>query len=165
MAHIKVIPKVKLIIGIMYKDEDICAKMLKLLKIRFGKILDSLQYDFTFTDYYDSEMGNSLKKIILVFKRQISRQRLSSIKNFTNKLEDQFSEQGNRKINIDPGYMTMHNVVLASAKELPHRLYIGKGMFGDVVLTFKDNEFHHSDHTFPDYKSQAVKDFLKKWRS
>jgi len=164
MANVKHIPKVKLIVGIMYCSQEILEHVLARLEKKFGKHVDKIIYPFNFTDYYSDEMGDGLLKMLLVFKRTIDRKSLPSIKLFTNSLEKKLSADGKRRVNLDPGYMTLHNVVLASAKELPHRVYLGKGIFADVVLNFKHGAFHHSDHTFPDYKSDLVKRFLVKNR-
>jgi hypothetical protein len=164
MAHIKDIPEVKLIVGIMYSDKEILDKTISILKERFGEIESELEYDFSFTDYYMPEMGENLKKKIIIFKNPIGRKLLAEIKNWTNELEDKESISQKRKINLDPGYLTVCNVVLASAKEMPHKVYIGEGMFGDVVLEFKNKSFQHSGHTFPDYKSDIVKNFLNQAR-
>jgi len=164
MAHVKPVPKVKLLIGVMYKDRGVLNKTVEILKERFGDIESTLEYDFDFTDYYEEETGKELKKQILIFKNLIEREILAEIKNWANDTEDKLTESGKRKINLDPGYLTMHNVVLASAKEMPHKIYIGKGMFGDVVLEYKNKSFQHSNHTFPDFRSDKVKDFLNKVR-
>jgi hypothetical protein len=164
MAHIKDIPKSKLIIGMMYKDEAILDKTKAILIEKFGKVQDELSYDFTFTDYYLIETGKDLKKKILVFEDLIDREDLPQIKLFTNHLEEDFMDGDKRKINIDPGYMTSHNVVLASAKELPHRSLMKDGIFADVVLVYKHGSFVDNEHTFPDYKSDKVKAFLKNYR-
>ena len=164
MAHTKQTPEVKLLIGIMYNDKELLDRTITSLKQRFGDIESELEYDFSFTDYYNPEMGENLKKKIIIFRNLIDRKLLAEIKNWTNQLEDKESISQKRKINLDPGYITICNVVLASAKEMPHKIYIGEGMFGDVVLEFKNKSFQHSEHTFPDYKSDIVKNFLNKTR-
>src|SRR3989344_3330504 len=138
MAQPKPVPRVKLIIGVMYKESENCNTAIALLKERFGEIDDEVEYDFNFTEYYTPEMGSQLKKKLLMFKTEIDREWLAQIKLDTNAIEDEGkSEKNNRRINLDPGYLTLHNVVLASAKEMPHKVFIGKGMFGDVVLEYK----------------------------
>jgi hypothetical protein len=162
MAHIKQIFKTKLVIGIMYSDKEAYEEAIKQLEQKFGEISDkSQEYDFNFTTYYEEETGKDLKKQIIVFKKLIDRDELAEIKHYTNTIEDEFSKEGKRKINLDPGYMTEHNVILASAKELPHKVSIGKGMFGDVVLEYRKGDYEDSRHTFPDYRTPLVKEFLK----
>jgi hypothetical protein len=164
MAHTRPVPKVKLRIGVMYNDIFLLDKVIAALKQKFGEVDSELDYDFSFTDYYDAEMGSSIRKRLVVFRELMDRNILAGIKNWTNTLEDKESIYGKRKINLDPGYLTVCNVVLASAKEMPHKVYIGDGMFGDVVLEYRNKSFQHSDHTFPDYRSDIVKNFLNKVR-
>ena len=150
----------------MYKDRKILDKSLDILKSIFGDIdLKSNEYKFDFTDYYKEEFGDNLKKRIISFKKLIGRNRLADIKIKTISIEKELSFNGKRRINIDPGYLTLHNLVLASTKELPHRIFIGKGIFAESTLFFKDKEYNGYIHTFKDYKKRAVKDFLIKARS
>jgi hypothetical protein len=165
MAHTKKVSKAKLIIGVMYKDKNVYEKAIDILKTLFGEIESSLEFDFSFTKYYEKEMGTNLKKTILVFKKNIDRIKLPDIKLITNGIEDDLSNKNNRTVNIDPGYMTFDSIVLASAKEMPHRVYLKKGIFADVVLTFYDGNFEHNIRTFPDYRQDIVKDFFKKIRT
>lgn len=164
MAQTKKVSDAKLIIGIMYKDIKICKNVIDILKELFGEIEDSLDYDFSFTKYYEKEMGENLKKSILTFKKQIDRTKLADIKLITNGIEDNLSIKNKRTVNIDPGYMTKDSIILASAKEIPHRVYLKKGIFADVVLTFYNGNFEHNIRTFPDYRQDIVKDFFKKIR-
>lgn len=161
MAKTSEVSKAKLIVAIMYKDEKILNEVLKILKEKYAKIEANLDYDFNFTNYYEKETGTNLKKSIFVFKKYIRRESLPTIKLYTNKLEDDFSKDGKRTINIDPGYMTQNSVVLASAKELPHRVYLKKGIFADVILTYSNSNFECGDRTFPDYKTELIKNFFK----
>lgn len=164
MAHTKKVSDAKLIIGIMYEDVKKYNEVIFLLNELFGKVEFSLNYDFSFTKYYEKEMGKNLKKSILLFKKQIDRKSLPDIKLITNGIEEDLSINNKRTINIDPGYMTKDAIVLASAKEMPHRVYLKKGIFADVVLTFYDGNFEHNIRTFPDYRQDIVKEFLKKIR-
>lgn len=155
MSAIKQIPKVKLIEAVMFKDWKIYNSAIKEIKKRFGEIdAESEEYDFNFTNYYDGEMGSGYKKKIISFEKLINRGKLADIKLFTNEIEKKFSEDGKRRINIDPGYLTLHNLVLASAKELPHRIFIGKGIFAESTLTFVNNKWVPSQFTFPEFKSE-----------
>ena len=86
MAKTKEIIPVKLIIGVMYKDDF--NSIVDKLKGLFGEV-DSVSddYDFSFTNYYEKEMGAGLKKRILSFKKLIDREELAAIKHKTNEIE------------------------------------------------------------------------------
>lgn len=50
--------KAVLFAGLMYRDKSVFERVLKLLEEGFGEV-DKISeaYDFTFTDYYENEMG------------------------------------------------------------------------------------------------------------
>lgn len=160
--------KVKFFAGLFYSDKNVLGKAIALMKKKYGDIdFTSEEIDFDFTDYYEPEMGKSLKKVFISFKKLIDREKVVEAKIFTNKIEDKFSGKGEkncRTINIDPGYITLHNVLLPSAKERPHKVYIGKGLFGDIVLMYYNGKFEDSKHTFPDYRTEKVKAIMAQIR-
>ncbi len=60
--------KALLFCGMMYSDESVFEQAQKMLESEFGGIEKiSAPYDFTFTDYYEKEMGQDLKKRFVVF--------------------------------------------------------------------------------------------------
>ena len=165
MAAPKEPPKAKLVCGIMWSNDDARDSAVKKLAGKFGEIdSESETYDFSFTDYYEDEMGRGIKKKIVSFRNLISREALPSIKIFTNQVEEEASGSKKRAVNLDSGYLTEHNVVLASAKERPHKPYIGEGIFADVVLMFRSGNYEAHRYTFPDHKEQLVRDYYKKVR-
>ena len=154
--------KAKLLCGMMYRDESVCEKALKMLAEKFGNVEKlSDPYDFTFTDYYEEEMGSGLEKRFAVFQKPIDRARLVEIKLFTNMLEKKLSIDGRRQVNIDPGYLTRTNLVLATTKEFPHRVYLKDGIFAEVTLLFKKGGCRCLDWTYPDFRTQKTCDFFR----
>ena len=151
--------KAKLFVGIMYSQELVYKEAIGLLKKGFGDIeLEGKEFDFNFTNYYGKEMGKNLKKRFVLFKKPIDRGNLPDIKLQTIKLEEKFKKKGKRQINIDPGYITLNKVVVASTKGLPHRTYLNKGIFADLQLILKKNDVKTFRHTFADYEHS--KDFF-----
>lgn len=158
--------KALLFCGMMYSDESVFEQAQKMLESEFGSIEKiSAPYDFTFTDYYEKEMGQDLKKRFVVFKKPIDRASLADIKIFTNQLEKELSIEGKRQVNIDPGYVTQAGLVLATTKEFPHRIYLKDGIFGEVTLIFRREGCRHLDWTYPDFKMQKTCDFFLDVRS
>ncbi|MBU4306082.1 MAG: DUF4416 family protein [Candidatus Omnitrophica bacterium] len=143
---------VKLVIGLIGKAELFNVAE-KLLCRRFGALdFESRIIDFTFTDYYEAKMGSGLKRKFLSFQRKIIPDRLPRIKLYTNALEKKyFSLKGKRFLNIDPGYLTLSKLVLATTKDHQHRLYLGKGIFAEITLRFRDKTFRKWEWTYPDY--------------
>jgi hypothetical protein len=154
-----------LLTALMYREDTIYKQALKKLTDKFGEIeTEGPPYNFNFTDYYFKEMGQPLLKRLVVFKEPINRDELVKIKLYTIKVERELSVEGRRKVNIDPGYITKANLVLATTKEFPHRIYLGSGIFGEVTLTFKKDGCSYFDWTYPDFKTPEVCEFLQKIR-
>jgi hypothetical protein len=134
--------KVKLIIGFIYPDEAVFIKARQLLKKQFGSIdFESQTLDFNYTDYYAPEMGSHLKRKFISFSRLVPIQDLYQIKLYTNRLEAKFSQGRKRRINIDPGYLDLAKLVLATTKDYAHRIFLRKGIFAEVTLSFKNDSF------------------------
>lgn len=154
MSQIKKPPPVKLIVGFIYKKEEILKKALDLLKKRFSGIdFESPIMPFNHTDYYEKELGRNLKRKFVSFKKLISPQILPKIKIATNKIEAKFSQEKSRLINIDPGYLNLSKLVLATTKDYSHRLYLNNGIFAEVTLFFRDSTYKYWEWTYPDYRS------------
>ena len=143
---------VKLITGLIGK-ESLFAKVKTKLSRKFGKIdFESKILDFTYTDYYNREMGSDLKRQFLSFKRLISPEMMPDIKNYTNALESKFfSSNKKRSVNIDPGYLSLSKLVLATTKDHQHRIYLGKGIYAEVTLRYRNKTFCTWEWTYPDY--------------
>lgn len=153
---------VKLIISILYSDRILCDQALDQLKIKFGEI-DHIEFElpFHYTDYYQNEMGDKLRRCFFSFKNLFSREILIDVKIFTNKIENSLAkEDGRRKLNIDPGYLSDYQLILATGKNFSHRVYLGKGIFGDLTLIFKGEKFHSLPWTYPDYQDAPLNHML-----
>jgi hypothetical protein len=63
--------------------------------------------------------------------------------------------QGDRRLlNLDPGYISLGKLVLATTKDYSHRLYLGQGIYGEVTLYYRHGAFHPWEWTYPDYASE-----------
>ncbi len=146
---------VKLITGLIGKESSFDKIKTKLSR-KFGKIdFESKILDFTYTDYYNREMGLNLKRQFLSFERLISPDMLPDIKNYTNALESKFlSSNKKRSVNIDPGYLSLSKLVLATTKDHQHRIYLGKGIYAEVTLRYRNKTFCAWEWTYPDYRTK-----------
>ena len=109
-------------------------------------------YPFDHTGYYEDEMGTDLRRMIVSFRRLGTPTDLVPLKLRAYEMEQQFSREGMRTINIDPGYIDFHKVVLASFKEGPQKIYLTQGIWADPQLLYQDGEFKPLPWTFPDFK-------------
>ncbi len=110
MAQPTIPPKAKLFIGLLTARDGILFHTINKLQKKYGTIdLQSNPIPFSHTDYY-STIGKNLFKVFISFEKLINREDIAKIKLFTNKVENKFLHNGNRTINIDPGYLTLSNV-------------------------------------------------------
>lgn len=154
MVTIKKHIPVKLIIGFIFKEESIYDNAKGILQRYFGEIdFESPLFDFTHTDYYQKEFGTPLKRKFVSFKKLIPAQNLPKIKITTNKIEQRLSCGASRLINIDPGYLDLSKLVLASTKDYRHRIYLDRGIYSEVTLFYQNKTFNPWEWTYPDYKT------------
>ncbi|MEW6102835.1 MAG: DUF4416 family protein [bacterium] len=153
--------KVKLIIGMLTKDEQLFEETEDILKRQFKKIeLASCIFAFDETEYYKEEFGEGLKRKFISFKKLILEGSISKIKVYTNSIEEKFSLSGKRRINIDPGYIGSGKLVLASTKDSYHRVYLNNGIYGECTLYFYKGEFREFPWTYPDFRKEEYKNFF-----
>jgi hypothetical protein len=155
MGAVQRITPVKLIVGLISKDEALFYKVADVLQKQFGAIdYKSNVYDFDYTDYYKKELGENLKRIFFSFKKLVMPDTINVIKLYTNRIEKTLGSPGLRKVNIDPGYLDLAKLVLATTKDFSHRIYLGKGIYAEVTLIYKNGCFQPLDWTYPDYRTQ-----------
>lgn len=147
-------PPVKLIAGFIFRDDNAYNKAKTILVKRFGAIdFESPKIPFVYTDYYEKEFGKDLKRVFVSLRKLAPLEGLARIKILTNKIEQQLCVNGSRSVNIDPGILDLAKLVLATTKDFCHRIYLDKGIFGEVTLFYKDKSFRHWEWTYPDYRT------------
>lgn len=163
-------PRAKLFIGVLTAREDILLFAEERLFRKYGPIdYRSRKLPFSHTDYYDS-IGKNLFKVFYSFERLIPREDIVTVKLATNRLEKKLTarigEKGPaRRINIDPGYLTLSNVYLASCKEFFHRTYLWRGVYLENEYRYVGRQFQPWDWTYPDYKKMDYLDFFHQVRA
>ncbi len=153
----------KLIAGILLAAPDETkAPLFSLLEEKFGPIDRATPLaPFDKTTYYDREMGHPIYRVFLSFEPLVDPGTLPDIKRASNTLESAFlNEEGGRRVNIDPGLLTLQNLVLATTKNYTHRIYLGKGIYGDLTLIFRKGAYQSLPWTYPDYRDIETRNFL-----
>jgi len=152
----------KLFFAIMFSNRESYNNSIKGLIKKFGKIeKESSEYNFDkYTDYYEKEMRKGLKKKIIIFNKNINEEDLVQIKKFITKMEEKYSIKRKRKVNIDPGYVSETNVVLASFKKKDFKKDLGQGVYAHEIFKLENGEFKSFWHTFEDYKKEKTKNFF-----
>lgn len=149
---------VKIFCAVMAADRQVIEDALQRLSIFFGPVdLMDEPYAFDeFTSYYASEFGEGLVKQVVAYRSLRPMEGLVEAKHWTNDLERAFGGAEGRSVNIDPGYLNLSKVVLASTKDHWHRLYVGRGIFEELTLTYrkKGGQYHPLEWTYPDYATE-----------
>ena len=165
MGTVRKVNPVKPICAVTFSQDIILDEVIKKLEMMMGPVEDRTDvFDFSFTTYYSKEMGNDLKKVFLSFEKTMHPNHLPKLKCLTNRFEQKMAVRGKRRVNCDPGYITAAKVVMASAKDFAHRVFLSDGIYGDVQLQFRGNRFRIQDWTFPDYQTELVLDFFHRVR-
>ena len=155
----------KALIGVLFQKEDIYQQFLRHLETIEVEIeLESEIYKFDSTDYYQEEMGSGLYRIFLSLKGLYPVEQSVSLKNETNSWENEWKEAGKRTLNLDPGYLDLHKVVLLSGKEGPQKIYLGDGIWADLNLIRKAGKFEALPWTFPDLRESRYHPFFERVR-
>ncbi|MGW8258213.1 MAG: DUF4416 family protein, partial [Thermoguttaceae bacterium] len=117
--------------------------------------LESPIFAFRETNYYTASMGAELKKMFFAFQRPFDPGELVDVKLLSNRWEDEYAALGRhseqRPLNLDPGYITLGKLILASTKDFAHRIYLNRGIYAEVTLYYKHGRWMHHDCTFADY--------------
>jgi hypothetical protein len=168
MGAIRNLIPVKLFIGVLVSDSGLADETEKRLTTIYGPVdYRSPLIPFTFTTYYAAEMGTSIGRLFFSFERLIEADRLPEIKRETNRIEEEMAPlmaSVKRPVNLDPGYIEQAKVILASTKNFYHRMYLGKGVFGEVTMHFKNNAYQFFPWTYPDYQTMEYQEFFLKVR-
>lgn len=136
----------------------------------FGRIdLQGPINPFDHTGYYIKEMGPDLQRCFLSFENPVSPDQLVEIKLLTNRLEIIKGEIAGdgicRIVNIDPGILSLSNVILATTKNRAHRIYLSNGIYAEVTLIYsKTNGWQPLDWTYPDYRIPGTIEFFRSIR-
>ena len=148
----------RLFMSVIISENGLFHQGVKDLCLNYGETdYISQRFSFDFTDYYDREMGKSLFRHFITFEHLISIPTLPDIKQATNHLEEKYAApNGNRCINIDPGYLCLEHVILATTKGYIHRPYLRDGIYADLTLIYRNRSFQPLEWTYPDYRREEV---------
>ena len=167
MAKIRPVDKAMFFVGMISSHLDLFKEVEHQLKPIYGfACCYSDKIPFERTSYYKPEMGAHLNKQFFAFERLGEQDHLADFKILTNDLEQRLaSPSGQRRINIDPGYLTAAKVVLATTKDFSHRLYLKQGIYGEITLSFVNKKIQGHPWTYPDYLTEPYGLFFKQARA
>ena len=149
---------VKLVCSLFAGEPALLDQAREALERRFGPVdYESELLPFEHTAYYQAEFGAGLLRRILSFERLIDPADLAEIKLAANDLEARWMTEGRRRVNIDPGYISLAKLVLATTKNHGHRIYLRGGIYAEVTLRYRDGGFQVWEWTYPDYGSERYR--------
>ncbi|MBS1239220.1 MAG: hypothetical protein H6R38_538 [Deltaproteobacteria bacterium] len=151
----------KLVVGVVLKDRALFPGIASELEAAFG-VFDVVSPWLAFdgTSYYEKEMGAPLWRRMLAFRPLIEQDQLADVKLAANAMEQIRSVSGRREANIDPGYLLLERLVLATGKNYSHRIYIGRGIYADLTLIYQRGAYRALPWTYPDYAGEPMRRFL-----
>jgi hypothetical protein len=161
---------VLLLMAVFSTDSSAFDWVRKRAEAQWGTLaLESESFPFeTFTDYYAQTMGETLPKRLWAFENLISPDLLPKIKYLTNDWEAEFKAftdySVERPLNIDPGYIDLGKLILASTKDHAHRIYLSEGIFAETTLMYTQKQWKPLPWTYPDYQSAGYQKFLTRCR-
>jgi hypothetical protein len=163
-----------LFFAVMTREDAAFERAARAIEAQFGPLaLRDERFDFDpLTRYYEREFGNGLRKQIIAAENLVDPEFLVEAKIRTNEIEIELSNlesdgapADKRLVNIDPGYLNLGKIVLASTKDHWHRLYVGRGVFEELTLRYRKGEgYLPLEWTYPDYRMPERLAFFEKLR-
>ena len=157
----------KLICAVLYTDSADADAAIECLKAAYGDTdLESEPYSFSeISPYYDSEMKGKVYRLMLSFTECRNPQELAAIKTFTNAIEQETADAGNRHINLDPGFVSAGRLSLATTKNAGHRIPLSDGIYAELTLFYARHAWNPFPWTYMDFKLPQVHEFLSQVRT
>ena len=170
MGVIRPARPVNLICGFLSNDPDLIKRAVRLLTEHAGSTDQiSERWPFDSTEFYEPEMGENLQRQFASFEALMDPAALAGVKRLTNQLEGQICYEcgqpdTHRLVNLDPGYISLSKLVLATTKDYSHRVYLGDGIYAESTLHYGNGEWTAWPWTYPDYAETRYHDFLLRVR-
>jgi hypothetical protein len=153
---------VKPFCGIIYKRAVDCKEGIHILEHNIGAVdMESAEILFDSTTYYCEELGQPLFRKFISFSNLIPPEDLVDLKLMTNRIEGELTVDGKRRINIDPGYLSQNNIIIATTKNYYHRVPLQRGIYAHIEYIFRKNEPSLLPWTYPDFKKREYISFFK----
>ncbi|MFC1616604.1 DUF4416 family protein [Candidatus Margulisiibacteriota bacterium] len=166
MGKINSFQKIKGFVGVLLQDKEQASLVQKELEENLGPIdFISPILDFQHTSYYEKEMGAKLFKCFFSFQKLVGPNEFFKLKILSNEIEDKYTKAGKRTMNLDPGAITSHNLMLLTTKDFAHRIPLQNGIYAEVTLIWNNKTYQDLPWTYPDFKSQEYKKILTKIRA
>lgn len=168
MAQTQDYPPATLVIALLLADLDTLTGLEGELSQHFGPLRRAgAPIPFSYTQYYQDEMGHDLTRVFLTADKLYPADRLAEAKQRTNRIESRHLHPGagGRQVNLDPGLLLPGRFILATTKEAAHRIPLSGGMYAELTLLFQKGDFRPLPWTYPDYRSEEYRAILRQIRA
>ncbi len=154
------------VLAVLFRDSTLLEPVRDKVDSHWGPMeYQSDPIPFNVTDYYRDEFGEDLKRSIWSFEEQMDASHLVRRKKEAESVEQRFARNGDRRVNLDPGYIDPAKLVLASGKENGQKIYLDKGVFADIILFYEKGEWKPMPWTFPDFRDGRYDEALTRIRT
>ena len=158
-------PQALLICGLLSPENDLIRSIETTLEEEFGSVLlRSELVPFTWTDYYNAELGEGILRRWVIFSPLVNLVEPWRFKHASCKVEDSLSKNGKRRINVDPGFIRLDGLWLLTTKPAGHRAYLGESVWIELTLRFLHDRCEEMPWTYPDHRDAAAQAFFLKAR-
>jgi hypothetical protein len=153
------------IVGVLAASRGLLAEAARVVAADIAPIaLASEPAEWTASGYYRTEMGDEIWRQFLSLDECRAPGELAALKLRTNRLEDRWRTPHGRRVNLDPGYVDLLRLVLASTKDAAQRVYLGSGIYAEAALRYANGRFEPWPYTYPDYAAAPAIEFFNRVR-
>ena len=155
-------PKAKPLVFVLSRDKRLPDDVYQDIENHYRPIEYKGQpHEFDCTGYYEKEFGPALYRHIICFRNLIDPAELVSLKWMFYEIEQEHGIHDIRKYNLDFGYLDTDKLVLASFKRGKNKLYLGREVYGDMLMEYAKGLFSPMPWAFSDFKdSRYHKDLM-----
>jgi hypothetical protein len=155
----------RLVFALLYSPGVDLASLRAEFEERLGPVdFEGPEISFAWTNYYAAEMGDDLRRGFYSFGRLVDPAELADLKRWTNDIEERASAGGKRRVNIDPGLLSLGRFSLATTKERAHRIPLARGIYAELTLIFERGEWRPLPWTYADWRSPEYRAILSELR-
>lgn len=139
-------------IGVLYHPNLSLDSVLDQIEEKLGKVdYQGPAVLFNHSLYYEKEMGKNLKKKFISIQKLWPADQLYSTKLLTGEIEQSFAIKHQRQVNLDPGGLSLHNLILLSTKNFSHRIPLKGGIYAELSLLYQKNKWKKLPWSYPDF--------------
>jgi hypothetical protein len=147
----------KLVLGVLTSRPDAEGEILAAARDEWGPDdFVSPLAPFTWSHYYDAEMGTPIHRFFITFERLVDPSCLAAIKIRSNGLEERWRAGARRSVNLDPGLLALSRFSLATTKDNAHRIALSGGIYAEITLLYREGSYRPLEWTYPDYRSEET---------